>query len=270
MSYISGWMRRFGTRSTRFVGEFWGESFPFYYVTEFPKSGGTWLAKMVADYLQIPKPTHTVFPMGCSCVIQNHWKYSPRLRRVFYLYRDGRDVCTSAYFHVLRGLEAGDEGTKAYVQRLFPEAVADRWSVESSAENMATFVTRWCTRPLGISTPWADHVQQWTSSREHVALVRYEDLLSDCAGTLGRAIESHSGTPADPVRVRDTVEKFSFERQTGRKPGESDASSHNRKGIAGDWKNHFTPAAVAAFKEHAGDQLVALGYERDHTWTARI
>jgi hypothetical protein len=39
-----------------------------------------------------------------------------------------------------------------------------------------------------------------------------------------------------------------------------------RKGIAGDWKNAFTPEAARVFDAYAGDLLIELGYERDHSW----
>ena len=50
----------------RFVGKHWGDKFPFYFVCEYPKSGGTWLSRMVSDYLKIPFPQHSVFPVGCA------------------------------------------------------------------------------------------------------------------------------------------------------------------------------------------------------------
>lgn len=39
-----------------------------------------------------------------------------------------------------------------------------------------------------------------------------------------------------------------------------------RKGITGDWKNYFTDNAKRWFKQAAGDQLIALGYEKDGSW----
>ena len=43
-------------------------------------------------------------------------------------------------------------------------------------------------------------------------------------------------------------------------PGQADAKSFNRKGISGDWQNHFTPEHVAAFKRVAGERLRSLFY----------
>lgn len=39
-----------------------------------------------------------------------------------------------------------------------------------------------------------------------------------------------------------------------------------RKGVTGDWRNHFSPEHIDAFKEVAGDLLIQLGYEQDLRW----
>ncbi|HZK51927.1 MAG TPA: sulfotransferase domain-containing protein [Actinomycetota bacterium] len=43
-------------------------------------------------------------------------------------------------------------------------------------------------------------------------------------------------------------------------------SSTFRKGVIGDWRNHFTEQHKSIFKELAGPQLIELGYERDLDW----
>ena len=53
---------------------------------------------------------------------------------------------------------------------------------------------------------------------------------------------------------------------TKRKAGEEDRSSFLRKGIAGDWKNHFNTEAVNIFDHYAGETLIKLGYEKNHDW----
>ena len=55
-------------------------------------------------------------------------------------------------------------------------------------------------------------------------------------------------------------------RARGRKAGEENVKSHYRKGVAGDWANHFTSEHVAVFKERYGNLLVRLGYEEDYDW----
>ncbi|HYZ05733.1 MAG TPA: sulfotransferase domain-containing protein, partial [Rubrobacter sp.] len=62
-------------------------------------------------------------------------------------------------------------------------------------------------------------------------------------------------------------EAASFEQLSGgRTQGEEASSSFYRKGIAGDWKNHFTEKDRRVFKEEAGELLIQLGYEEDLDW----
>ena len=67
-------------------------------------------------------------------------------------------------------------------------------------------------------------------------------------------------------RANAIVDEFSFERQAGRKPGEENKNSFLRKGLVGDWKNHFNTEAREIFEHYAGTCLVQLGYEQDHSW----
>jgi hypothetical protein len=62
------------------------------------------------------------------------------------------------------------------------------------------------------------------------------------------------------------VEKYSFKRQAGRAQGQSNKHSFVRKGITGDWKNHFTEEACQVFARHAGSQLIRLGFESNNDW----
>ena len=67
-----------------------------------------------------------------------------------------------------------------------------------------------------------------------------------------------------------TVYQHRFEaRARGRKVGEENPKSHYRKGVAGDWVNHFTPEHATAFKERYGNLLIKLGYEEDYDWDAQ-
>ena len=52
----------------------------------------------------------------------------------------------------------------------------------------------------------------------------------------------------------------------GRKRGQEDISTHERKGIAGDWRNYFAHAIKEKFKDLYGDLLMATGYEQDKDW----
>lgn len=103
----------------------------------------------------------------------------------------------------------------------------------------------------------------WQGSGE--LLLRYEDLLADEQEGFRRIFE-HCEIDIPEARRREIVESQSFEKRAGRRRGQEDVSSHFRKGITGDWRNHFTPRVKEIFKERWGKLLVDQGYERDLDW----
>ena len=48
--------------------------------------------------------------------------------------------------------------------------------------------------------------------------------------------------------------------------GGPSVNSSMRKGIKGDWKNHFTPKVTERVKRIAGEGLIKIGYEHDLNW----
>lgn len=68
-------------------------------------------------------------------------------------------------------------------------------------------------------------------------------------------------------RLRQIVDANQFTKLAGgRAPGQEDVKSHYRKGVAGDWRNHFNEEHIALFKENFNDLLLRLGYETDDRW----
>lgn len=95
--------------------------------------------------------------------------------------------------------------------------------------------------------------------------VKYEDLLADTHAEMAR-IFKHLHIKPNPGEIDRIVTNCSFESMTGRRPGQEDTTSHFRKGIAGDWKNAFTPTVAEAFCLRYQSDLVRLGYETDDAW----
>lgn len=69
----------------------------------------------------------------------------------------------------------------------------------------------------------------------------------------------------DP-QVSYIIEDNWFINETGRAPGTEDVFAHQRKGIAGDWKNYFTSQIKDEFKKRFGNPLIQTGYENDTNW----
>jgi len=52
----------------------------------------------------------------------------------------------------------------------------------------------------------------------------------------------------------------------GRLRGQEDVKNHYRKGVAGDWGNHFNQEHRRFFKDNYNDLLIKLGYEKSSNW----
>jgi lipopolysaccharide transport system ATP-binding protein len=111
----------------------------------------------------------------------------------------------------------------------------------------------------------ADIHASWLDSGEPI--VYYERLVEDDFGTLKEAFIDRMQLPISEESLRTAVETCRFEQLSGgRSKGTEDQESHYRKGVAGDWRNYFTPKVTDAFKKRFGDILIAAGYENDQNW----
>ena len=231
---------------------------PLYVVNEFPKSGGTWVGQMLGRALGVPFPRNR-FPVLKTSIMHGHYLNSWGIKNVVVAWRDGRDVMVSWYYQQL----IPHEWNELQVSRSRRELPLEDY--DDVYKNLPAFIEYAFTRPHSPRFSWADFARRW-HGRKDVVHVRYEDLSRDTAGELRRIVLGLTGKQLSPREASAIVEEFSFERQAGRRAGEEDRRSFLRKGVVGDWRNHFSPEAREVFDWHAREELILLGYERDRTW----
>ena len=113
---------------------------------------------------------------------------------------------------------------------------------------------------------WQRFFYSWTEFRStDVLVVRYEDLVADQEATFG-SILTWLGWEWQRATLASVVERFSFERRSGRQPGVADPMSHYRRGIAGDWREHFTRELGGLWESLAPGLLARTGYEQSDDW----
>lgn len=179
-------------------------------------------------------------------VVRRLAEFDPGIRFV-HLVRDGRDVVASGLahqriIHERKGGAMAAELAEAVESRRVPEAILERF---------AAFWEDACAA--------AEEAQGLFSAFHRV---RYEDLLADTAGEMGRLLAFIGADASAPV-CAGCARAGDFRAMSGgRARGEEDLSSVVRKGVAGDWRQWFTPDQAERFDHRAGRWLDAYGYER--------
>lgn len=234
------------------------------HVVEHPKCGGSWVRNMICAYRGIGTYTgdRVIRP---GDVIQVHRLHRRSYQFPIVVVRDPRDLFVSFYYHETR-----------YEKREKRLEISRYFQHDPNAPPEQDFARYLRAKLVNRTHPpfaYTEFVQSWLY-RPGVCVVRYEDLLEDCEAELLRIIR-FLRLPVDLQRLERVVKENSFQAETqrrygsSRKPGESDPTKFQRKGIAGDWRNHFNAESCELIQKFEGWTLRVLGYEPDRSWIER-
>ncbi|XP_036167463.1 bile salt sulfotransferase [Myotis myotis] len=237
----------------------------------FPKSGTNWLVEILCLIYSKGDPTwvQSVPIWERSPWVENTHGYQilkdkegPRLitshvpihlfpksifqskTKVIYLIRNPRDILVSGYFFWI---------ISKFVKR--PE------SLEQYFE--------WFTQGHVAFGSWFDHTRGWMSLRgqENVLIVSYEELKQDTRSVVQK-ICRFLGKKLEPEELNSLLKHSSFQVMKENKMSnytllrgwliEDKNGSLMRKGISGDWKNHFTVAQAEVFDRIFREKMAGL------------
>ena len=171
----------------------------------------------------------------------------PNPHRSFFVMRDPRDIVVSWYFSIL------------YSHDPKPGILRHRLELErrSKSEGIIYAIEEQQRTSFAAIRSWREAA---TVNASAPPLVRFEDLI-------GPQQFEHMGSLFDACdirmpdgKLRELLDHYSFERMSNRSPGEEDVHSKYRKGVAGDWRNHFDADVAAAFEDRVGNLPALLGY----------
>jgi Sulfotransferase family len=157
--------------------------------------------------------------------------------KFIHITRDGRDVCVSGWFHNQR--KSGPDFAKRFpdLNTYIKYTVKQHW------------------------LPYIQHAQAFGQQHpEHYHELRYEDLHQDPIEQT-RNILRFLGMDDSDSSTDACLAAGSFKTLTqGRTQGEEDKASFFRKGVIGDWQNHFNDSNLATYNQAAGNLPSQLGY----------
>ena len=211
----------------------------------------------------------------------------------FHVIRDPRDIVVSSYYSHMNSHPTKFWGVE------WPELIPHREALQSMDHDQGLLkemeFSAWMIETMGtwdyqqsdmleikMEDFTADPLKWWTAIFTHLDMLAPEGSsqfmpLTRIKWNLASRIEKprsvdllrrrlHLGkVPVDklPISYLEwTLGRFSFASlASGRSIGEEDQNSHYRRGVAGDWRNHFTDKHIAAFRDRYGDLAERLGYE---------
>ena len=251
-------------------------------VVGYPRSGNTHLARLLGDILNAPvtgaynatplaqegldrngpyvvRQLH-LRPLQCEvdgpalrtgwCFCENLWKDE----RIVQILRDPRDIAVSAFHYW------------------------ERPSINDTLKSMISGL-----HPLKACGPWSKYIDAWIDVSERsplhsITTAFYEDLINAPAEALTRVLTHLNIEGISHEDIERAIERQSFSAK--RKQVELDGNErpygstiqlkHMRKGIIGDWRNHFTRLDCELAAANWQAQLQRFRYEPDVSWINSI
>jgi sulfotransferase 6B1 len=173
---------------------------------------------------------------------------APR-RATIFVYRDPRDMIVSHVFYASQ-MHKGHGMYRYYTETLH--------TMEERIQAAIQGVDEPGSELSPIRTKYEGYLG-WLEQPE-VLCLRFEDLILDRQAALGKILdylEQRGFTPTLPrLQEIEILQQAIAPKKSGT----------FRKGQPGNWREHFSEANKAFFKENAGDLLLRLGYEKDEAW----
>jgi hypothetical protein len=266
------------------------------YVVGFPKSGNTWLLRILCDLCDANIDQGGVVNRADyranrqKTIIKMHFEDPNSVilgGKVIYIVRDVRDVLVSGFFHTHRALQryeasfqinAANNLFNRFGRVFFRHQIRrlnDQWNGNQFAafqlqcrralQNAARLLTG---RPLLSQQRlnWSEHVLFW-SRRPDVHVVRYEDLLNQGVDTVARILDYLEYTQPQQ-HIAEVLEKQAFNARKNQFKFEQNTANDRflRNGKDGDWRRFLLQSIESQIIERHRNAMIAMGYlEGNHT-----
>jgi lipopolysaccharide transport system ATP-binding protein len=167
--------------------------------------------------------------------------------RTFVVIRDPRDTLVSWYFSLMYSHPLETEHVRKERAEL---------GRMTKSEGLALMISKHLQEVMWIQREWIG---------AGARIFRYEDFVQNEHETF-RSLFEFCNLPTCDLLRRLIVFRHSFRVRTWWRMGRENTRSHLRRGVPGDWKNHFSDDLKKFFKAQHGQTLALAGYEPDDSW----
>lgn len=244
-------------------------------VVGFPSSGNTWTARLIGDAL---RSRVTGFPGEKPLAEDGPDRKGPYIIRQSHLRVTHAKDCTSLVSSYNFYVDMYDKNNDPAIVHALrdPRDVAVSYMYYHELPSLSASCERLITGDNPVSRSWGTYVQEWldiATSIARITTVRYTDLRSDTYGVLCNTFNT-LGIKYDRRAIAPAINRQSFKKKKEAiDRGEGIYSyntaiqaHHMRKGIVGDWKNHFNRSCGQRIEEAFGGLMQELGYEDNRDW----
>ena len=222
------------------------------HINEFPKSGGTWVCRMLRDLTGWRFDDNAV-PIPGKAIVKYH-RLPLDVRPLAVVVRDPRDVFVSL-FHHSKAVFADDPFNKTMVnatREIFEGS-------DSETAQLSAFVERLLTDPIYPRFAWHEFYEHFLA--RGTPTFRYEDFRADTGGTLAQLLEA-LGVEASRESIERVSQSHSIDRILARraKSGEDAGNTFIRRGKVGGYAEAMSPETIARIQEAEGATMRKFDY----------
>ena len=237
-------------------------------IVGYPKSGTTWLSRLVAELVSCPligdwgfDEIDALYREGNERVsdyrvYKSHHNFneikevsSLKIYKIIYIIRDPRDVTISGlyYFSFLPKLLATKEGLalNTVLKKTYNKLVSKK---EKKRQMIQAVLNGNSNLNTWLKLPWNDHYLPY--QKENIFFIKYEDLL-DSPSTECNRILTYLGVSSNEGHIQKSINNQSFKEIKNKKSDKNDKRLKKliRKGTYGNWKKELTKTDISLFKE---------------------
>lgn len=230
--------------------------FPTLHVNEFPKSGGTWLCRMLSEVLD-RRFDDNRYPKFGTAVMKHH-RLSFGLTPTITVIRDPRDVVVSYFHHMLKSFS--DDPFNKHGVRIMQNEIYDGQSAEpSNGDHLAIFIERLILSPVSPAFTWGEFYRHQAKHDNHI--LRYEDMRTDPLTNIGLVLRA-VGADYSEARLQQVIDAHNIDKILAKRQqnGQQDGNFFIRKGKVGGWRESLREESIALIEKDAGDLLDRYGY----------